>query len=121
MGEVDREDGEGLRDDLGRFNKGMSGNPGGRPRDESKLRSRARELTDDALAVLKRALASADERIALSAATAILDRGWGKPAGEEIVAKLREDDDPGDDAKSLSDAELLQEAIARAKAIGART
>ena len=55
---------------MAQFQPGQSGNPGGRPKGEAKVRAAAREHTDTALGVLVSAMA--DE--------VILDRGWGKPA-----------------------------------------
>lgn len=59
--------------------KGQSGNPGGRPRGIEAL---AREHTPAALARLVRALEDPDSRVAVTAATVLLDRGWGKPRGD---------------------------------------
>ena len=61
------------------FSKGESGNPGGRPKDSGPLREMAREHTAEALDVLVQAMRDDDPRIRVVAATAILDRGHGKP------------------------------------------
>jgi hypothetical protein len=59
---------------------GQSGNPGGRPKG---LASLCREHTPEAVDTLVRALRSDDERVAVTAASVLLDRGWGKvPAGQ---------------------------------------
>jgi hypothetical protein len=82
------------------FRPGKSGNPGGRPKRPRTIAERkiiddvkaaARGLTQDALDTLKAALTAptAPWAARVSAATAILDRGWGRPAGEiagEIAA-----------------------------------
>ena len=60
------------------FPRGVSGNPGGRPRAALDVQELARQHTPDAIAALVAALASPRERV--SAAVALLDRGWGKPA-----------------------------------------
>lgn len=59
------------------FEPGKSGNPGGRPKGTGKVRELAREHTEAAIKALVDSLA--DERLKVSAAQALLDRGWGKP------------------------------------------
>lgn len=66
------------------FQKGQSGNPGGRAKerlaDGRTLADLAREHTEDALKALVRVLESSESDAAIvSAATAVLDRGWGRP------------------------------------------
>lgn len=65
---------------MARWTKGQSGNPGGRPKD-SELREAARAHTKDAIAtlvsVMKNKKAPAAARV--TAACALLDRGYGKP------------------------------------------
>ena len=57
------------------FQKGQSGNPNGRRKDD--VGALAREHTPAAIAALVAALGKERERV--SAAVALLDRGWGKP------------------------------------------
>lgn len=63
----------------GRFAPGVSGNPGGRPRDVHGIRELARESGPEAIQTLKDLMKSSDERVRLSASVALLDRGFGKP------------------------------------------
>ena len=61
----------------GRFQKGASGNPGGRPAQLAGLRELAAQHTEAAIAALVRALD--DPKTSVAAAVALLDRVWGKP------------------------------------------
>jgi len=71
----------GARDKRGRFRKGESGNPGGRPRADAPVSELAREHTEAALktlaGVMQDAQAPAPARV--RAAEALLDRAWGRP------------------------------------------
>ena len=60
---------------------GQSGNPGGRPRIVEAVRDIARESTMLAIETLRQIAADTDAASAarVSAATALLDRAWGKP------------------------------------------
>jgi hypothetical protein len=63
---------------MSRFQPGQSGNPGGRPKAEAKVKALAQQHTEAAINALVESLADPKARVA--AATALLDRAWGKPA-----------------------------------------
>lgn len=66
-----------------RFQKGKSGNPGGRPKDAAKIRDLALKHCPEAIMLLVRMMKSKSKRVTDEnrrlAALAVLDRGIGKP------------------------------------------
>ena len=72
------------RTESGRFVKGQSGNPGGRPVVMAEVKELARSHTADAIDTLAEIMRDEDEPAAarVAAASAILDRGYGKPVQE---------------------------------------
>lgn len=77
------------------FAKGQSGNPGGKAKvlaDGRTLTDLARDHTERAVTALADVLDSADASDAakVSAATAILDRGWGRPK-QDLGIEMKSD------------------------------
>ncbi len=71
------------------FEKGKSGNPGGRPKEIAEVRELAKKHGPAAIKRLVKLMASENERTAVAACEAVLNRGYGRPpqsvtlAGEE--------------------------------------
>ena len=75
-----------MRNRLGQFETGHSGNAGGRPKDEHRVAELARSFTTEAIDTLVDLMRSGkDERVRGTAAQALLDRGWGKPKVEVVT------------------------------------
>jgi hypothetical protein len=62
-----------------KFPKGNRANPGGRPKDNPELIAACCAHTEEAIQVLVEWMRK-DDKAAITAANAILDRGWSKPA-----------------------------------------
>lgn len=103
------------------FQPGVSGNPSGRPKINKRIRELAREHTEEAMAAIIAALQATktvgwgenmteavDHAVRLSAANAILDRGWGKPVSE---ADMPRDEETGSDLAGLDEEQLRKLAL----------
>lgn len=90
------------------FKPGQSGNPGGRPKKDERLRrieDMAKEHSEEALAALLDEAKNGKGAPRVAAATSLLDRAWGTPV------KRQESGEPGDfDPQGMSDEELEAEA-----------
>lgn len=77
---------------MARFQKGQSGNPGGRPRAVAAVRDAARKHTTKAIDTLVACLDAPAHNTRVAAAIALLDRGWGRPSqavgGDEEMPEL---------------------------------
>jgi len=60
------------------FQKGQSGNPGGRPKENDEVKRLARKHTKTAIERLAFWLKSDNAKASVSAAAVLLDRAWGK-------------------------------------------
>lgn len=68
----------GIRSNAGKFQPGRSGNPGGRPKEHAEVKEMARAHTAAAIERLAFWLMSDEPKASIAAATALLDRAWGK-------------------------------------------
>lgn len=72
------------------FEKGQSGNPGGRPKEAARIKALAQAHSESAIRKLVALMDSETESVALAASNALLDRAIGKPA-QAIVGDSEHD------------------------------
>lgn len=87
------------------FQKGQSGNPSGRPKANPEVKEILRVASPDAARKLVDLLGSRAEKIALAAATEILDRTMGKP---ETTGKVQVEHSGSLDLRAEVRAALLE-------------
>jgi hypothetical protein len=61
------------------FEKGKSGNPGGRPKEEPEVKKLAKSFTAEAIKRLAYWMRSDNPKASPAAATTLLNRAWGTP------------------------------------------
>ena len=93
---------------MAKWTKGQSGNPGGRPKALGDIREIARKHTREAIKTLVTVMQTpkATDQARVHAATALLDRAWGRPA-QTIRASVERDTDV-DERLAGSAAELIR-------------
>ena len=77
----------------GSFEKGKSGNPGGRPKAITEIRELAREHGPWAITRLRELAEGGDGKVAVAAVRELLDRGYGRPVqAVEVDARVHASD-----------------------------
>jgi len=100
-----------MRDTTGRFLPGKSGNPGGRPRVILAVRDQAQQLGEEAIEVLAKIMRQADAPPAarISAASEILNRGYGRSLDQRAMLIMSKSTDMLSAVNELSMDALLSE------------
>ena len=75
------------------WEKGKSGNPGGRPKEDAEVKALARQYGPEAVEKLIALMRGDEDRTCLAAANSLLDRGFGKPH-QSIAMDVRDEREP---------------------------
>lgn len=106
-----------MRDTTGRFLPGKSGNPGGRPRVIGHVRDMAQRHADDAISTLAEIMVDSEAPAAarITAACALLDRGYGRPVDQKAMLVLRQETDLLRQVHELPTDQLLEQLVSLAR------
>ena len=88
------------------WSPGQSGNPGGRPKVAAEVRDLAREYAGKAIKRLVGLMDSKNQPVALRAAEAVLDRGYGRP-----LQAMKLPEDPQEKPRSLDLTKLTDDEL----------